>query len=117
MKKLLTIGSTLVLAGVLAACAGDNEATDNEVNETADTTTLTGTNAEETLTVEVTVNENNEIVDIVWEYDSESEIGLEGAGATVELILEAGNTDVDTVSGATSSSNAVLEAVNNALNN
>jgi len=117
MKKQLKLASALVLAGLLAACAGDNDAASNDTNETAGTTTFTGTDSEGNVTVEVTVNENDEIVDIVMNYDTESEIGLEGAENTVEAILAAGNADIDAVTGATGSSNAVIEAVQNALNN
>jgi len=120
MKKMFKIGSALVLATVLAACGGDNEATENETTETNETGaiftpgTFEGQNADGDLLVEVTVSET-EILDIVVHYDTESEIGQDGAEETAALIVEAGRADIEAVTGATSSSNSVIEAVEVAL--
>ena len=118
MKKMFKLGSVLVLGVLLAACGGDNEATNDEPAEGAETAeTFTGS-AEGigTVTATVTVDGDGNIIALEVDASEENEIGQNGAEETAALILEAGNDDVEVVAGATTSSTAVIEAVQDALN-
>lgn len=88
------------------------------LSATAETEVLTGTGEGfgGPVTVEVTV-ENGEIVLVEASGEGETEgIGTDALKETAERITEAKSTDVDLISGATYTSEAVIYAVNNALN-
>ena len=104
MKKLLAV---LVLALVLAACGG--------ASYTAGTYSQTVKGHNGDMTVEVVVSESKiESVTIVSHVESAgiSDAALERVPAA---IVEKQSTEVDTVSGATVSSNAIISAVTAAL--
>lgn len=110
MKKLSLL---LVLALMLfsfAACSKDEPAS-------AETKTLTGTakgfGGDVTVTVTVT---GDDITDVKAVGDGETPgIGSLAIEQLPGLIVEADSTDVDSVSGATYTSNAIKEAVDSAL--
>lgn len=68
-----------------------------------------------TVAVELTV-ENGEITDLtITSAEKEDTAYLDAASAVIDSILEQQSTDVDTVSGATFSSNGILHAAEDAL--
>ena len=68
-----------------------------------------------TVAVELTV-ENGKITDLtITSAEKEDTAYLDAASAVIDLILEQQSTDVDTVSGATFSSNGILHAAEDAL--
>ncbi len=74
-----------------------------------------GTGLRGTTTVEVTV-QNGSITDItVTSYQDDEKFFNRAQSSVISAILSAQSTDVDTVSGATYSSNSIIEAVANAL--
>lgn len=74
----------------------------------------TGTGYGGTTTVQVTIS-NGEIVDITILSHNDDEPYITNASALLEKIIETQSTNVDVVSGATYSSNSLIEAVRNAL--
>lgn len=121
MKKLALLLALVLTLGVFTAC-GSNDAADNDTAEpSADAETLTGT-AEGfggELEVEV-VKEGDDIVSVEVlnhgeSYDDLAEV-KEAIDTLPGAIVEANGTEgVDGVSGATYTSDAIFEAVNNAL--
>lgn len=67
------------------------------------------------LTVNVTVNENSEVTDIAVQSHKETASYYEKGCAIIDTILEKQSVEVDTVSSATRTSNAIKEAVSSAL--
>lgn len=68
------------------------------------------------VTATVTIDKNGAITDVTVEAPNETEdIGLAAAPKVAEAIVDAQSVNVDTVSGATMTSNAVIKAVTNAL--
>ncbi|MFW6378255.1 MAG: FMN-binding protein [Bacillota bacterium] len=106
MKKVFT----LLLCLTLVASFSINAAAETEVLKG------TGEGFGGPVTVEVTV-EDDEIVSVKASGEDETEgIGTDALEETAERITEAKSTDVDLISGATYTSEAVIYAVNNALN-
>lgn len=106
--------------------SGDNE-TENlddqkDVNTTFDLSTVSdgtyegsGTGFRGTTSVSVVV-ENGAITDItVNSYEDDSDFFTRAEGVVIREIIDAQSLEVDTVSGATFSSNSIIEAVSNAL--
>lgn len=87
-----------------------------EENENAQVLTGTAQGFGGDVTVTVTLDENGAIADIAVETPNETEgIGVAAAPQVAEAIVNAQSVNVDTVSGATLTSNAVIEAVTAAL--
>ncbi len=112
MKKLSLL---LVLALMLFSFAGCSKAEEPAAAE--ETKTLTGTaegfGGDVTVTVTVT---GDDITAVEAVGDSETQgVGSNAIEQLPALIVEADSTDVDGVSGATVTSDAIKEAVNNAL--
>lgn len=130
------LAGTMVLS--LAACGGSNSAqATTAAQTTAAETTEAQTTAEETeaeaggaagtyegtakgfggdVTAKVTVDENGVITDLEVTGDGETpSVGGAAIDPMVEAILAAGSAEVDVVSGATITSQAVIDAVKDAL--
>ncbi len=113
MKKLSLVLALLLVLFSFAGCSnGEEPAAAGE-----ETKTLTGTakGFGGDVTVTVTVN-GNDITDVKAVGDSETQgVGSNAIDQLPQLIIDADSTDVDGVTGATMTSNAIKEAVNNAL--
>ncbi|MGD9568269.1 MAG: FMN-binding protein [Sedimentibacter sp.] len=144
MKKLLALMVCVLMLFSLAACADDNgDENDNVVEDAAEDAedgiagegavgdetedaTDTGNGENQTLEgtaqgyggeVKVTVEVNGDDivnVDVVGEKETEG-VGSKAIDQLPDKIEEADSTDVDAVSGATKTSNAIKEAVDKAL--
>lgn len=76
-----------------------------------------GHNEDEPIAVEVTVDDEGDIQDVIVVSHDESEDVAEPAIEEIpQEIVQAGGTDVDVVSGATKTSEGIIEAVEDALN-
>ena len=103
-----TISSNAVIDGVKEALAAAGMGSGDAYVGVAE-----GYNGE--VEVEVIVDGNSiEAINVLEENETEN-LGDEAIDQMIERILEAQSTDVDVQSGATVSSNALIEAVNNAL--
>ncbi|MEY8292400.1 FMN-binding protein [Carnobacteriaceae bacterium 52-44] len=111
-----TVTSNAIIEAVNAVLNGSNdEAASEPVEYTDGTYEGTADGHNDSLSVEVTV-ENGEISDIVITDHAETEGIADPAFEEVPAaIMESNSTDVDTVSGATVTSNAIMSAVENAL--
>ena len=111
-----TVTSNAIIEAVNAVLNGSNdEAASEPVEYTDGTYEGTADGHNDSLSVEVTV-ENGEISDIVITDHAETEGIADPAFEEVPAaIMESDSTDVDTVSGATVTSNAIMSAVENAL--
>lgn len=111
-----TVTSNAIIEAVNAVLDGSSDEVASEPVEYTDGTyegTADGHN--DSLSVEVTV-ENGEIANIVITDHAETEGIADPAFEEVPAaIMESNSTDVDTVSGATVTSNAIMSAVENAL--
>ena len=116
MKKILTVLLCAAMVASLAACGG-TAASSQPASESAAASTLTGTGKGFGGEITVTVTtEDGKItkVEAVGEKETQG-IGSNAIEQLPAKIVEAGNTDVDTIAGATVSSKGILYAVNNAL--
>lgn len=111
MKKHISMILIFVLAvSLLAGCGGKEELADGTYTGTAD-----GFGGD--LTVEVTVEEGKIAnVDVVEQSETE-DIAGDALANIPAAIVEKNSTDVDAESGATVTSDAIKEAVENALAN
>ena len=113
MKKLMVILLTLAMALSLAACGGGEE----PAAEGGEPVVLTGVGEGfgGDITVEVTL-EGETITNVeVVEHSESAGISDPAIEEIPAAIVEANSTDVDTVSGATYSSEGIIAAVNAAL--
>jgi len=114
MEKRQVIASMIMIflaVGLLFGCdaLGDDEAADGSTYEV----TAEGYGGPVRLKVNI---ENDEITDIeVLEQNETENLGDEAIDEMIEKIIDNQSTDVDVKSGATVSSNAVIDAVNEAL--
>ncbi len=112
MKKLSLL---LVLALMLFSFAGCSKGEEPAVAGEAKTLTGTAKGFGGDVTVTVTVN-GDDITKVEAVGDSETQgIGSNAIEQLPALIAEADSTEVDAITGATVTSNAIKEAVNNAL--
>ena len=123
-RKLICFVAAVACALSLAACSGKADTT-----TAAETTTeaapagayVPGTyTAEATgmgkITVTVTVNESGDISECVIDASNETPgIGVEAAAKLQDAVVEAQSAEIDAVSGATVTSNAVITAVTDCL--
>jgi uncharacterized protein with FMN-binding domain len=110
MKKTLSLALILVLiATTLVGCGGGAKYTDGTYQGEAQ--------GMAPLKVEVEVKEGKIARVEVIEHDETEGISDPALEQIPSLIVEKNSTDVDSVSGATVTSNAIKEAVNNALEN
>ncbi|NLC96063.1 MAG: FMN-binding protein [Erysipelotrichaceae bacterium] len=121
MKKIISLFIILLVSISLTACGSTDSANDstesNDSKYTAGTysETVSGHNGD--ITVDVTFSDSA-ITDITIVEAEETEgLGDTALETVSEAIIEAQSTDVDTVSGATVSSEALIEAVNSAITN
>ncbi|MEN1761910.1 FMN-binding protein [Anoxynatronum sibiricum] len=115
MKGVLILMMVAVLTmGVLTACGGSG-ATEEAPAATPQTVTGTGQGYADDVVVEVTVLDG--VIQSIEVVESADTPGLsDGAfDAVIEAVLENQSTDVDAVSGATGSSEGLLEAIKDAL--
>lgn len=114
MKKLIVIMMTLVLALSLAACSSGDANTEEPAVEPVVLTGV-GSGFGGDLTVEVTV-EGTTITNVeVISHSDTAGISDSAIEQVPAAIVEANSTEVDTVSGATYTSEGIIEAVNAAL--
>lgn len=114
MKKLSLVLALSLALFSFTGCAKGEEPT-AAGGEEAKTLTGTAQGFGGDVTVTVTVN-GDDITDIKAVGDSETDgIGSNAIEQLPQAIVEANSTDVDGVSGATMTSNAIKEAVNDAL--
>ncbi|WP_422487054.1 FMN-binding protein [Gudongella sp. DL1XJH-153] len=113
MKKLMVILLTLAMALSLAACSGGEE----PAAEGGEPVVLTGVGEGfgGDITVEVTL-EGDTITSVeVLSHEESAGISDPAIEETPAAIVAANSTEVDTVSGATYTSDGIIEAVNAAL--
>ncbi len=113
MKKLMVILLTLTMALSLAACAGGEE----PVAEVDEPVVLTGVGVGfgGDITVEVTL-EGETITNVeILSHEETDEISDPAIEEVPAAIVAANSTEIDTVSGATYTSEGIIEAVNAAL--
>lgn len=113
MKKVLIVVLVLALSyGILAV---GNNLTADTATQAADTYTGTADGFGGEVSVTVKMN-GDKIVDVVAEGPEETEgIGSQAIEQLPAKIKEANSTNVDAVTGATFTSKAIIEAVNEAL--
>jgi fumarate reductase flavoprotein subunit len=109
-KKLIALLMMVVLSGVMfIGCDTEDEAEGKSYNGTA-----AGYSSD--VTVEVTVGDDDKITAINVDAKGETpEVGGKAAPTVAESIVEKQSLAVDTVAGATITSNAVITATENAL--
>lgn len=111
LNKFVKLGATALLTAGLVACSSSS----NSSSSTAQTLTGSAEGRNGTVTVEVDYD-NGTIKSVTVTEQQETEGVADGALEEVPAaIVEANSTDVDGVSGATLTSNAIKEAVDNAL--
>jgi len=118
MKRILAgvLAGTMLL-GLLSGCQGQGQPEESQEPETS--TTVTGSaQGYGAITADVTVDGSGKIIELVLHGDNETpSIGGEALESLREAILTAGTVEgVDSVSGATLTSEGVFNAVRNALN-
>lgn len=102
-KRIVAIALTMTMALSLAACGSE------KVEGTTGTGTAAGYN-DGTVTVTLTVNEGK-VVDAKVEGENQTpEVGGKAMETMAQAMIDAGSIEVDTVAGATITSDAVLEA-------
>ncbi|MDD2446141.1 MAG: FMN-binding protein [Tissierellia bacterium] len=107
MKKTISLALVLILIAVTLVGCGGSSLTDG---------TYTGEGeGMAPLTVEVTVTDGKIANVEVTEHDETPDISDPAIEQIPALIVEKNSTDVDAISGATVTSDAIKEAVNNAL--
>ncbi|WP_409227964.1 FMN-binding protein [Gudongella sp. SC589] len=113
MKKFLVILLTLAMAMSLAACGGGEE----PAAEGGEPVVLTGVGEGfgGDITVEVTLEGEDITNVVVLEHSESAGISDPAIEEVPAAIVAADSTDVDTVSGATYTSDGIIEAVNAAL--
>lgn len=112
MKKILIL-SFVILS--LVACSNSSQE-ENLSNNDAELYTITTDGYGGEVYVTLKVNNNNKIIDIVAQGPNETEnIGSIALEQIANEILNAKTTDVDVISGATITSNAVIDGVNRAI--
>ncbi len=113
MKKLVAMVSAFAMAASLTGCA-TSTTTETTTTETGVSGTFTGEGvgmggADNPVTVSITL-ENSVITDVTVEAEAETEgIGTKAMESMPEVMKETGSIAVDGVSGATLTSNAILE--------
>ena len=110
MKKLLILATVLLLCA--AGCAKEPSA---DTKFKSGTYTGEGTGFHGTLKVEVEVSDDEILNVVVTEHEETPGFGTNAVDQLPGIIVEAQSLSVDIVSGATFSSNAILEAVEAAL--
>lgn len=117
MKKTIyiAVGTFLSLSLLLTGCGG-KEAAETSTNVKAGTYTATEEGKEGDVTVTVEVDDTGKIINLKIDAPNETEgVGSEAVSLLQSEILENQTVKVDTVSGATGTSTAVLNATANAM--
>lgn len=112
MKKLIILAAVILLCA--AGCAKDS-ATDAGTKFKAGTYTGEGAGFHGALKVEVEVSDEEILSVVVTEHGETPGFGTNAVDQLPGIIVDAQSLSVDVVSGATFSSNAILEAVEAAL--
>ena len=117
LRKILSTALTLTLSAALLVGCGNSKTNEKvEVGGTPGTYTATKSGFGGDVTVHLTIGDDGNISDLQVEAKSETpEVGGEAAPQLAQTILDTQSLAVDTVSGATMTSNAVIEAVTAAL--
>lgn len=130
IQRLVAVCLAILLSISLIACSKGNDSNDkqettakaSEESTTEEVSTISAGTYTATeagyggnITVTVTVNKKGEITDLAIEDESEKEIGDEAIKKIQEDILASKSPNVDAVSGATFTSNAIFTALSSSL--
>lgn len=117
MKKTLAILLALALMFTFAACGNDTAGTEAATGFKAGTYTETVEGHNGPITLDVVIGEDGKIASVTpTEHSETAGLGDTAMTTTIDSIVKANGTEgVETVSGATVSSQAVIDAVNAAL--
>lgn len=117
MKKVLNLalGSIFGLSLLLVGCSSNSDAGEAAGTINAGTYTATEPGIEGDITVTVAVDESGKMTDLKIEQNETEGVGADAAEQLQSTILENQTVKVDTVSGATGTSTAVIKGVTKAL--
>ena len=114
-KKLMAVLFVLTLGLSLSACSSSNTTTETSAKYTAGTYTGVGTGNNGDVEVSVVVSDSAITSVEVTKHAEPPGIADPALEQIPAAIVEAQSADVDVVSGATNTSNAIIEAVKSAL--
>ncbi|MBP3399788.1 MAG: flavocytochrome c [Erysipelotrichaceae bacterium] len=114
MKKILTLVLSMMMALSLAACQNTDQPSESGFSGGTFEGTAKGFGGDVVANVKLSADKVIEAIEITADGETET-IGGAAVGVLTDKMLEVQSTQVDTVAGATITSNAVIAAVNAAL--